>query len=702
MRRRRRRDIHAAPSGKTLLASFSLDCEACEIIAGEGDGPKRFKVRAYNGGPLAVNNWSDPVVVDLAGMTAAKSVVANLHHEATAIVGHVDEVNNSGKRLDLGGVLSGAGDAHREFMATAANGFPWQASIEAKPTKIKDVPAGQSIECNGQTIHGPVTVAVKSKLYGIAFVPRGADENTSVKIAAEAATNPQGVSDMKFSEWIKAAGFVEADLTDAQKAALQKMYDAEVKASEDAGKPVKAPAFDADKLRLEFLKHDSAMEAMLANRGPKVAADVLAKAKADSFEATLNARRSAMANEWAPERFAVEAMDVLRKTELALVEASAPKGPAIHASRNDASSEVIEAALLKTANLQSREKLFKPEVLEAADKQFSGGIGLQEIILMAARNNGYGGRSKITVGNAREVIEAAFSTHTLTTLITTTGNKMLLDGFNAIPQSWRRVAKAESVNDFKQATAFRMNANLEYEELGPGGEIKHGTASQETYTLQAVTYAKMLAITLQDIVNDDLRAFDQIRQKLGIGAAVKMSNLFWSTWLTASNTGTFWSTTHANLATPCALSLTNLSTAVQKFRDMEGPDGNLMELDPTLLLVPSALEATAKSIFSSQEIRDTTSSTKAGVANVYQGMFVPVVVPQLAKSSFTGYSATTWWLAADPSILASAAMVFLNGQQAPVIESSDADFNSLGVQFRGYHHFGAAMTEYRASVKCTA
>jgi hypothetical protein len=65
-------------------------------------------------------------------------------------------------------------------------------------------------------------------------------------------------------------------------------------------------------------------------------------------------------------------------------------------------------------------------------------------------------------------------------------------------------------------------------------------------------------------------------------------------------------------------------------------------------------------------------------------------------------SDTTWWLCADPKLLASAAMGVLNGQESPTIESADADFDQLGIQFRGYHDFGVSMTEYRTSVKATA
>lgn len=669
--------------------------------AGAEGEPRRWTSRAYSGGPMQVSapKLDAPIVIDLAGVRFSDSIVANLFHDDTRIVGHVTEKSKRDGGIDLAGNVSGGGPDAQHFLKASADGFPWGASVEADQLKIVKLAAGKSLQVNGRTITGPMYIARSSNVYGVAFLGRAADSQTTVTLAAGAADLFKE-QDMEYSQWLASLGFDdETKLTDAQKVKLAAKFKEDEAAALKAGKGVDPPAFDLDGLKAAYEGHIATIEAKAFEYDGKAAAGKIAPLKAAAFKAAVALKQSALAQEWAPMRFEVEAVKAASKYELDLLTASAPTGPAIHASGSDVSQDVIQAALCRSANLQNFEKAFKPEVLEASDK-FQG-IGLQEIILMAAHQNGYSGRQTITMGNAREVMQAAFSTHTLTTLITQTGNKMLLDGFQAIPQSWRRVAKVESVNDFKTTTAFRMNANLEYEELGPAGEIKHGTASQESYDLKAVTYAKMLAITLQDIVNDDLRAFDQIRQKLGIGAAVKMSNLFWQTWLTASNAGVFWAAGHSNLATACALSLTNLATAVQKFRDMEGPDGNLMELDPTLLLVPSALEATAKTIFSSQEIRDTTASTKAGTTNIYQGQFVPVAVPQLAKSTFTGYSATTWWLAADPAILASAAMVFLNGQQTPVIESSEADFNTLGVQFRGYHHFGAAMTEYRGSVKCT-
>jgi hypothetical protein len=38
-------------------------------------------------------------------------------------------------------------------------------------------------------------------------------------------------------------------------------------------------------------------------------------------------------------------------------------------------------------------------------------------------------------------------------------------------------------------------------------------------------------------------------------------------------------------------------------------------------------------------------------------------------------------------------VAFLNGNQSPTVEQADADFNTLGIQMRGYHDFGVGRGE---------
>ena len=55
--------------------------------------------------------------------------------------------------------------------------------------------------------------------------------------------------------------------------------------------------------------------------------------------------------------------------------------------------------------LKDAEKHYKPEVLEAADKQYRG-IGIQQLLMICAQQNGYSGRPWLRSDNLREVMNA--------------------------------------------------------------------------------------------------------------------------------------------------------------------------------------------------------------------------------------------------------------------------------------------------------
>jgi len=86
-----------------------------------------------------------------------------------------------------------------------------------------------------------------------------------------------------------------------------------------------------------------------------------------------------------------------------------------------------------------------------------------------------------------------------------------------------------------------------------------------------------------------------------------------------------------------------------------------------------------------------------GSGNIYYNRFRPVVQWRLSNSSFTGYSTTAWYLFGR--MLRPMWAAFLNGNESPTVESAEADFNTLGIQFRGYHDFGAGQNEYLAGIK---
>jgi hypothetical protein len=712
--RRQRAMIRAAAKAQ----DFQLAAVGVEWIkAAESDGadkPKRFSMIAYTGGPMQVSSYGPPVAIDLSGLTAKAPIPILANHDHTQVVGHADVVEITATNVKLDGLISGAGPAAAEVQASAGRGFPWKASVGARPDKMEFVAEGVQTKVNGKTLTGPLYVARKSTLGEVSFVAVAADGRTSAKVAASAAHTRKDWN-MDFTQWVEAMGLSLADLRDDQVAKLQAKYNAEVKAAatkqpiEGGSAPkVEAPKFDLSGVVLTYEKHVASVQAKASGYVGKIPSDKLADIQAKASQKAAELKAQALNDEWAPVRLEVELVKAAAAADVELIKAEMPKGPAIHSSMRDTSPTVIEAAFSRSIGLPKLDTHYKPEVLEAADKHFRN-LGLQELLLIAASGNGYGGRQRIGVDNLREILEYAFpvrasgvSVLDVDGILSNTGNKLLLDGFMTVPQSWRAVAAPKTVSDFKTVTAYRLTADLEYEEVGSSGEIHHGTLGEESYTMRAKTYAKMLTLTRENIVNDDLGAFDDLRNRLGMGAALKMNKVFWTAWISAAAGAAFWTAARGNLQTSSALSLTTLGTAVTLFRQMAGPDGNMLSLEPKHLLVPPELEVLARQYFSSLEWRDTTANTKIATSNIYYQRFTPVVVPELSNSGYTGYSATSWWLLADPAILASAVMAFLNGQQSPTIESADADFNTLGIQFRGYHDFGAAMTEYRASTHSTS
>ena len=83
--------------------------------------------------------------------------------------------------------------------------------------------------------------------------------------------------------------------------------------------------------------------------------------------------------------------------------------------------------------------------------------------------------------------------------------------------------------------------------------------------------------------------------------------------------------------------------------------------------------------------------------NIHKGKYKPVVVNELSDSDYTGNSATAWYLFGG--ILKPMVVSVLNGVETPTVESADADFNQLGIQFRGYHDFGCDKAEWLSGIK---
>jgi phage major head subunit gpT-like protein len=401
----------------------------------------------------------------------------------------------------------------------------------------------------------------------------------------------------------------------------------------------------------------------------------------------------------------------LKDFELSLLRLRVQFNGAIIHDREEIGPQVIDAAVCISGRLPNLEKHFDQKVLNEADKQFPQGIGLRNILEIAARQNGHDIGMRATV---RQLLEAAFdtrghpsiraegfSTLSIPGTLSAIANKFLAQGFNAVEAGWRQIAAIRNVPDFKTATGYSLTGGMVYEKVGPTGEIKHADVGELSYTIKADTYGRMFAVTRNDLINDDLGALTQVPMKLGRGAALKLNDVFWTAFL--ANVATFWAAGNNNVISggTSALSSSALNLAQTKFRKQTDPDGLPLGISAKYLLVPPELEIAATELMTSMIINTGGSSTTDRVPNrnIWNNKFEVVVSTYLSNTNYTGNSTTHWWLIADPMDLVTIEVAFLNGRDTPIVESADADFDVLGIQMRGYHDFGANKMEFRASVR---
>ena len=672
-----------APVGELVAAKQDDGAEGAPSQRG-----RRFGMVAYTGGTMRLAGWSHPVVVDLAGMrVSAKSRPILKDHNPSLIVGHTESVRVEGSQLLVGGVVSGAGAVAREIVESSLSGFPWQASIGASAEQVEAVPKGRSAQANGRTFEGPVQIVRRSRLGEVSFVALGADDDTSAQVAATGGSD-SGDRDMKGEG-------MDRDAIDRTDAALA------------AGAAAGADTEDVVRASAAGLVADIRAEA--AAETARIAGVRRLCAHGNGRHAEIEAK--AIGEGW----------DVAR-TELEILRAERPQVSAVRApgAGGDATSaRALEAALCLSAGLSEAEVAKHYDdpggrTMNAALSRDLSGAGLHTLLFEVIRAaGGYARPGRVdnemirAAFNAdRRLVEAAssggagFSTISLTGILSNVANKTMLAAYQAVPSVASMIAAETDVNDFKEVTRYRLTGVGVFEKVGPDGELKSAELREDAFSNRVETYGRMITLTRQMLINDDLGAFLQIPRIIGRMSALKREEALFELLLSNPAPGPFFSVGNKNFLSGAAtaLSIDALTQAEQAFLDQTDSEGKPILLAGKTLLVPTSLKVRAQQLMTETRINEFTSNAKPA-NNPHAGKFTPVATPYLNAQGIAGGSALAWYLFADPADVAAVEIAYLRGRRVPTIESGDTNFNTLGMQWRGYFDFGIAMQDHRAAVK---
>jgi len=658
----------------------------------KGHKMPRFRMVAYTGGTMRIAGFPHPVVVDLEGLAIERQdIPVRLDHNPRQGVGHTQRVVIENGQVIAEGLVSRDTSWARDVAKSGVNGFPWQASIGAAVVDAEFVPNGQHITVNGRTFDGPLHVVRKAVLKEISFVDSGADTATSARIAA----NSKETDSMEGK-----------DNTNAQDAAQQDagQADAQTKATDAQQhdvEPEAPPAQEPKPKATQSAATPDTVNASAADSGNDLDPVTQMRQRMASETRRVEAIRKVCAGKHPDiEAKAIEEGWDESRTELHVLRASRPQVPAVASQPRNTSPQVFEAVALMASGLPNSriEAIYAEPILEAADKL--RGVGIQEFCELAC-----GAQLPRFRRDASGWLQAAFSTASLPGILSNIANKMLLEGYNYIEDAWRSIVKIASVNDFKEHTRYRMTGAFQFQQVGPDGELKHGQLGEQKFGQKADTHGIMFALTRQMIINDDMGAFTDIPRQIGMGAAEAIADAVWGLWLAnpvQSDGKAFFHADHKNYAegADTALSVDGLTDAEVTFGKQVKPNGKPLGIRPSILLVPTALKVPAEMLMKSVQLNETTTANKAKPsANPHVGKFDVVSSVYLSNPTFTGASDKAWYLLADPNRLPAVEVAFLNGVDRPTVEKTDADFNTLGVMFRGYIDFGVREQDHRGALK---
>lgn len=677
-----------------------------EAAAADQKGPPKFKMVAYTGAAMQVG-FSLPMVVDLAGMRKVNGAKPILHnHDTSQIVGHTDSVVIGANDITVTGVISGSSEIANQVVASSRAGFPWQASIGASIdwNKVDKFSAGQKVTVNGQEFTGPVYVARASVLQEISFVALGADENTSAAVAAHKEQNVN-----KFNEWLKAKGFDPANLTAESKTFLKAQFDAEEAeaAKGDADKGVKAKA-DVSEVIV-----DATDDAIKASR-MKIAAEAERVAAIQAAtEKHLAVRAEAIKGGWTVEQ-------TKQAVELADLKASRPAAPKPRTAgtAEPQESQIIECAALLMLGVSAKflEASYDKRTIDAATQREYRSMTPASIMRRVAAAAGE--HAGLGVGhNSDDLIRAAFSASvtlkasasvssmSLPGILSNVAGKVMLDSFVRVPSTVDLWCGQQAVNDFKTVSMYRLAGTGTWQKVGQDGELKSGRLEESAYTARAETYGQIIGITRQMLKNDDLGAMMRVPALMGRGAAIAREKAAFDLLVTGLQGGSpFFSAGNRNISTG-VLSIAGLSGAEKVFMDQVDANSDPIMLQPTMLLVPTALSTTAGLLYTQTSVNETTTANAPRPnGNPHSGKFRPVVStwlnPRTLDSNNVG-SDTAYFLLGDPTAGSPVNIVYVDGQRTPTIEEGQLNFDQLGLAMRGYWDFGVGRGDPRSCVRST-
>ena len=283
-------------------------------------------------------------------------------------------------------------------------------------------------------------------------------------------------------------------------------------------------------------------------------------------------------------------------------------------------------------------------------------------------------------------MEEVMTTDSFPLLFADSLNRELLNAFQSIGTPLAPLFHKKTLTDFKTAKMFRTEGMTKVlQKVLEKGEYLPREQGEEKVDIAVEKYGAQVDFSWEAYLGDDLGAFQRFPNELAQSAINTEARAQTAIYIGATGpiAATFVDAVDG-LAALLALPLTigNLETALETMGEYTS-SGEPIVSSPTYLVVPPALEITARNILTSTYKQWTDGAgavvdheTANTVAQRGLQLIVDPWIPILATTGTVGQ--TCWFLATKPTDIPSAAFAKLAGNEAPALFMKSSDTTRVG------------------------
>ena len=306
-------------------------------------------------------------------------------------------------------------------------------------------------------------------------------------------------------------------------------------------------------------------------------------------------------------------------------------------------------------------------------------------------------------GNRSQIVNLAFthSSSDFSYILAGGAEQSVLAGWQNSGETFQQWTKKGSLSNFHEAKRVGLNGFSKLRQVREGAEYKYITTSDKGVPIALATYGEIFSITRQAIINDDLSQLTTIPTAMGRAASRTVGELVYLMLVANQKFTDGKALFHADHKNLIALDMTTegLDAARKAMRLQEDANGDPINVTPSYIIVPAALEGAAnRAVLSSSSLfpvdSNGTLNQNPGIMNVVKDMAQVIVEPRLDKSN-----AKEWYVTAAQG-MDTVEVAYLDGMDSPYLEQQEG-FTVDGVAWKVRIDAGVAPLDYRGLVKST-